>query len=165
MNTKYYYLIMSQKDMIQNQVLEELLRERTNYYLAKNKKSDFWVSMSPSFIKDLKLEEKILKTNFYIQHKNTINSFTDYNFYSSLISVDKDFINWIHLRLGYFEDLDKILNVKDKGNYVSDGVCGSFDLTDINSSSVLQSNKTLINPDLIIDKYKAVLNMSYSTIN
>ena len=29
---------MSQKDMIQNQVLEELLRERTNYYLAKNKK-------------------------------------------------------------------------------------------------------------------------------
>jgi hypothetical protein len=165
MNTKYYYLIMSQKDMIQNQVLEELLRERTNYYLAKNKKSDFWVSMSPSFIKDLKLDEKILKTNFYIQHKNTINSFTDYNFYSSLISVDKDFINWIHLRLGYFEDLDKILNLKDKGNYVSDGVCGSFDLTDINSSSVLQSNKTLINPDLIIDKYKAVLNMSYSTIN
>ena len=146
MNTKYYYLIMSQKDMIQNQVLEELLRERTNYYLAKNKKSDFWVSMSPFFIKDLKLEEKILKTNFYIQNKNVINSFTDYNFYSSLISVDKDFINWIHLRLGYFEDLDKILNVKDKGNYVSDGVCGSFDLMDVNSSLVLQSNKTLINP-------------------
>ena len=136
MNTKYYYLVMSQKDMIQNQVLEELLRERTNYYLSKNKKSDFWVSMSPSFIKQLKLDDKILKTNFYKQNKKSINSFTDYNFYASLVSVDKDFINWIQLRLGYFENLDNISNVKDKSNYASDGVCGSFDLSKINSLSI-----------------------------
>ena len=89
----------------------------------------------------------------------------DYKFYSALISVDKDFINWIHLRLGYFEDLDKISSLKNKSNYVSDGVSGSFDLSEINSSSILESNKILINPDLIIDKYKTVLNMSYSTIN
>ena len=104
MNTKYYYLIMSQKDMIQNQVLEELLRERTNYYLAKNKKSDFWISMSPMFIKELKLDAKIVRANFYKQNREQITSSTDYEFYSSLVSVDKDFINWIHLRLGYFED-------------------------------------------------------------
>ena len=121
--------------------------------------------MSPSFIKQLKLDDKILKTNFYKQNKKSINSFTDYNFYASLVSVDKDFINWIQLRLGYFENLDNISNVKDKSNYASDGVCGSFDLSKINSLSILQSSKTLINPDLIIGKYKAVLNTSYATIN
>jgi len=165
MNTKYYYLIMSQKDMIQNQVLEELLRERTNYYLAKNKKSDFWISMSPMFIKELKLDAKIVRTNFYKQNREQITSSTDYEFYSSLVSVDKDFINWIHLRLGYFEDLEKISNLKETSNYVSDGVCGHFSFSDINSSSILGSNKALINPDLILNKYKTILNLSYANLN
>lgn len=34
--------ITSQKEIIQNQVLEEFLRERANYYFAKQKSLDFW---------------------------------------------------------------------------------------------------------------------------
>ena len=98
MSLKYYYLIMSQKEMIQNQVLEEILRERANYYFAKQKSLDFWVTLSPLFLEDLNLHEKILKTNFYKQQKSSISSTSDFNFYASLISLDKDFINWIQLR-------------------------------------------------------------------
>ena len=61
---KYYYLLMSQQDMIQNQVLEELLRERVNYYLSKGKNIDFWLTVSPSFIFEMELNKKIEKTKF-----------------------------------------------------------------------------------------------------
>jgi len=90
MSLKYYYLIMSQKEMIQNQVLEEILRERANYYFAKQKSLDFWVTLSPLFLEDLNLHEKILKTNFYKQQKSSISSTSDFNFYASLISLDKE---------------------------------------------------------------------------
>ena len=43
MTIRYYYLVMSQIDMLENQVLEEILRERANYYLSKNKNIDFWL--------------------------------------------------------------------------------------------------------------------------
>ena len=35
MTVRYYYLMMSQIDMLENQVLEEILRERANYYWIK----------------------------------------------------------------------------------------------------------------------------------
>jgi hypothetical protein len=37
-NVKYYFILMSQKQMLENEVLEEILRERTSYYCSKNKK-------------------------------------------------------------------------------------------------------------------------------
>jgi hypothetical protein len=37
MEKKYYYIIMSQNEMFENQVLEEILRERANSYFLKNK--------------------------------------------------------------------------------------------------------------------------------
>ena len=39
MEIKYYYIVMSQKEMLQNQVLEEIVRERANYYISKKKLS------------------------------------------------------------------------------------------------------------------------------
>jgi len=50
MTVRYYYLIMSQIDMLENQVLEEILRERANYYFSKNKNIDFWLLISPNFL-------------------------------------------------------------------------------------------------------------------
>jgi hypothetical protein len=98
----YFFLIMSQKDLVQNQVLEEILRERTNYYVSKNKTTDFWTLMSPTFIKELGIDKKIIATNFYLQHEEEITSGTNHAFYASLISLDKEFINWIQLRLREF---------------------------------------------------------------
>ena len=50
---------MSQKDFFENQVIEEILRERTNYYLAKNKIKDFWLLVSPDFVLSTDLIDKI----------------------------------------------------------------------------------------------------------
>ena len=40
-NLKCYYLIFSQKDFLENQVIEEIIRERSNYYISENKNPDF----------------------------------------------------------------------------------------------------------------------------
>jgi hypothetical protein len=68
---EYYYLIMSQSDFMQNQVLEEVLRERATYYNEKKKSLDFWVLISPNFIKNLDLN---MKVNIYkvIINKNLV---------------------------------------------------------------------------------------------
>ena len=124
--------------------------------------SSFWGTLSPLFLEDLNLHEKILKTNFYKQQKSSISSTSDFNFYASLISLDKDFINWIQLRLGYFEDLSNQSNEKNKTNYISDGIYGSFQLSELNQISPLESNENFINPDIILNKYKKILNISYA---
>ena len=41
MSKKYYYILMSQKQMLQSEVLEEILRERANYYISKKKEFRF----------------------------------------------------------------------------------------------------------------------------
>ena len=72
MATDYHYIIMSQKDFFENQVIEEILRERTNYYLAKNKIKDFWLLVSPYFVLSTYLIDKIKSTNFYSQQSQVI---------------------------------------------------------------------------------------------
>ena len=82
MVVRYYYLVMSQIDMLENQVLEEILRERAAYYYSKDKSIDFWLSISPSFLEDNYLNEKIKETNFYTQQKKNIYSGFKKEFYS-----------------------------------------------------------------------------------
>jgi hypothetical protein len=158
---KYFFLIMSQKDLIQNQVLEEILRERTNYYVSKKKTTDFWTMISPTFIKELKINEKITATNFYLQHEREITGDTDNAFYASLVSLDKEFINWIQLRLGYFENLGNTIDSKLRREYVSDGIAGEFLLSDLKNTSPLDYDANFINPDLILERYKSVLDLYY----
>jgi len=69
MNITYHYLIMSQKDFLYNQVIEELLREKSNYFISQNKKRDFWVLTSPQIIKNKEINNKIKQSNFYIKNK------------------------------------------------------------------------------------------------
>lgn len=158
---KYYYLLMSQQDMIQDQVLEELLRERTNYYLSKNKTLDFWINIAPNFIYELKLEEKIKKSNFYVQKKGLIsyNNSSDQNFYCALISLDKNFINWIQLRLGYFETVKNSEIESINSNYISDGISGSFVQKDIKEISPLEGNRNFIHPILSIRKQHLLIDV------
>ena len=157
MTVRYYYLIMSQIDMLENQVLEEILRERANYYLSKNKNIDFWLLISPTFLKTNNLLEKIKQTNFYKQQKTKISSDTDKNYYSSIISLDKEFILWLQLRLGYFENV----NSEISDNFVSDGVCGFFDYIDETSFNIspLKNEINKINPFILMKKYKKTLQL------
>ena len=98
MEKTFHYLIMSQRDLFENEVIEELLRERANFYISKNLATDFWVLPTPNFIKNLNLIEKIQNSNFYSQKKTQIigavgnnkdnYSFNNLEFYGAIITTN-----------------------------------------------------------------------------
>ena len=150
---------MSQIDMLQNQVLEEILREKANYYFSKNKSLDFWVTISPKFISEINLTEDIRSSNFYKQHSSEIITKNKNEFYSALISLDKDFINWIKLRLGYFENQKSLLSQNTGSNFISDGIYGEIEFT---SKYNLDYSKDFIHPYFYLSKYEKSLDLYYS---
>ena len=152
---------MSQKELFSNQVIEEILRERTNYYLSKQKNKDFWLLISPKFIQNKDFSTKIKLTNFYEQQLKIIKPFNDENeFYVSLITTNLDFIKWIKLRLGYFEDLDS--NEILRKDLKSDGVCG---LLSNNEQNILKHSPNYLHPDILISQYKNNLELYYQNLN
>jgi hypothetical protein len=173
---KYYYIVMSQKQMLENEVLEEILRERASYYFSKKRNLDFWVVISPDFIKSSEIKTKIKNSNFYAQQKNSITykgieginkELKNYDFYSALISSDIEFIKWIKLRLGYFENISDEKRTKEiKTSYISDGIYGTLEVKELKeekeeSYSPLQSNKNFLHPDILLKKYKKALEIYY----
>ena len=167
MSLNYYYIVMSQKDMLQNQVLEEILRERANYYLAKKRDLDFWVLINPNFLNTNDFHEKVIKTQFFNQHKDEITDTLNSKFFSSLISFDKDFIKWIMLRLGYFENIyeNELLNENNsRKSFVSDGIYGELTLLENNNLSIspLSFDKNFIHPKIITKKMEKSLEIYYS---
>ena len=72
MNISYHYLIMSQKDLLQNQVIEEILREKSSYYAMQNKIPDYWILISPNFITKQGFSSKIRKTRFFKNQSSKI---------------------------------------------------------------------------------------------
>ena len=57
----YYYIIGSQKFLLQQEPLEEVLRERTKNYNKRKRCLDFWVLLNPKFlfsVKSKKIKEK-----------------------------------------------------------------------------------------------------------
>jgi len=152
---------MSQKQMLQNEVLEEILRERANHYFSKKKNLDFWILIAPQFLKNNeKLNQKIKSTNFYNQRKNEI-TYGSSDFYSALISSDKEFIKWIQLRLGYFENIDTDIKKEIKTSYISDGIHGIIECEEGQNISPLKSNKNFLHPDILLNKYKKALDIYF----
>ena len=64
MTVEYYYLLMSQQDLFKNEVIEEIIRERTNSYFNQQKRNDFWILVSPNFVNSKNMSEKIKETNW-----------------------------------------------------------------------------------------------------
>ena len=75
MKTTYYYIVMTQKNLLKNQVLEELLREKSNNYQINKQQRDFWIVNSPNFLEQLNLIEKVKNSNFYKNNKDDANYF------------------------------------------------------------------------------------------
>ena len=158
MNISYHYLIMSQKDLLQNQVIEEILREKSSYYAMQNKIPDYWILISPNFITKQGFNSKIRKTRFFKNQSSKIvfnqNEKKEVEFYGSLVSLDKEFMNWVKLRLGYFEDLNSFEDQDSASSYVSDGVYGEhvFEGKNLSQNSFLSSNPNLVHPDIVLEK-------------
>ena len=162
-NLSYYYLIMSQKSLLENQVIEEILRERIYYYLLNKRTIDFWLLISPNFIYSNKINETIKNSNFYKKNKSSISSSElinskDLEFYGSIVTTDKEFYKWLKLRIGYFEEIKEIKENENR-NFVSDGICGVLDFNGINK---LLSNPNYLHPSIAIDRYKQSLELYLS---
>ena len=81
--TKYYFIAASKKFLIDEEPLEEILKERRRNYKENNKSIDFWLLIKPLFLKSSELGElynKIPKPQ------------------AAVISTDKKFITFLKLR-------------------------------------------------------------------
>lgn len=159
---EYHYLIMSQTDMLKNEILEEILRERNNYYTLKKKTIDFWILISPNFLLEPEIKKNLELTNYFKENQkkekyNSLNeSHKNYSFFSVLISSDKNFINWAKLRIGFFENINNI-DVYDN-SIKSNGIYGFIKSNENNNvRNILSSNKYLLNSSFLISKYEKIL--------
>nr|WCH56043.1 hypothetical protein [Calliblepharis sp.] len=84
--TNYYFAIASKKFLLEAEPIEEILRERTDYYLNNNKTIDFWFIENPQFIHWPEFKNLKIKIA---------------NGPAAIISLDKDFIEWIKLRVSF----------------------------------------------------------------
>nr|YP_011007475.1 hypothetical protein V2496_pgp044 [Sporochnus bolleanus]WAM64904.1 hypothetical protein [Sporochnus bolleanus] len=82
--TEYYFIIASNKFLLIDEPIEEILRERTQHYRRLTKITDFWFLKSPKFIDSVEF------TNL----KATLPEKC-----SAIVSTDKIFITWLKLRL------------------------------------------------------------------
>nr|YP_008965621.1 conserved hypothetical plastid protein [Porphyridium purpureum]BAO23597.1 conserved hypothetical plastid protein [Porphyridium purpureum] len=83
---KYYFAAASKKFFLEEEPIEEVLRERTNYYNSINKPIDFWLLVDPDFLNSKELS--------YVQLRIKKPS-------AVIISTNPVFINWIKLRVSY----------------------------------------------------------------
>lgn len=162
----YHYLIMAQKDFLENQCLEEILRERSTYFSIRKKERDFWIILSPTFIYKPSFFEKVATTQFYNQKKdilstNLFDPSDTNNFFVSLISLDKEFLNWLQLRLGYFENLDTQTSLGEK-KFISDGLQGTLKFSKITKlRNPFKGYFQYLHPDILIKKNTKYLQLYY----
>ena len=82
----YYYVLASQKFLLEEEPLEEVFKERIRHYQAQNKEIDFWVVKQPAF----------LEAPSFSQIKQQVPTKS-----AAIISTNEQFITWLKLRLEY----------------------------------------------------------------
>lgn len=87
---KYFFVIGSSKFLLENEPLEEILRERVQQYAREKKTIDFWIIKSPKFLNSSDLVG--------IKNKLTKDGLGEVEL-SAIVSLDEVFIKWMKLRL------------------------------------------------------------------
>ncbi len=82
----YYYVLASQRFLLQEEPLEEVLKERTRYYHEQEKEIDFWLVLQPAF-----LEAKEMAQVKAECPQPAV----------AIVSTNPQFITWLKLRLEY----------------------------------------------------------------
>nr|YP_010851340.1 hypothetical protein Ycf54 [Echinothamnion hookeri]WGH14426.1 hypothetical protein Ycf54 [Echinothamnion hookeri] len=80
----YHFAFASQSFFLDQEPIEEILRERTQYYNSCKKDIDFWFVLNPQFLSSL---------------DNKINYYDTNQSFAAIVSLDKQFIQWLKLRL------------------------------------------------------------------
>ncbi|NMG58305.1 DUF2488 family protein [Geitlerinema sp. P-1104] len=84
--TTYYYVAASQKFLLEEEPLDEVLQERVRNYQEREKEIDFWLVKQPAFLEAPELAEAKAKCP-----QPSV----------AIISTDPQFITWLKLRLEY----------------------------------------------------------------
>jgi hypothetical protein len=82
----YHYVLASQKFLIEEEPLEEVLRERTRHYQEQEKEIDFWLVKQPAFLEAPEMSG--------IKAKCPQPAV-------AIISTNPQFITWLKLRLEF----------------------------------------------------------------
>jgi hypothetical protein len=84
--TTYYYILASQRFLLEEEPFEEVLRERTRNYHEQEKEIDFWLVKEPAFLEAPEI----------VEIKNQCPQPA-----VAVISTNQQFIIWLKLRLEY----------------------------------------------------------------
>jgi hypothetical protein len=82
----YYYLLASQRFLLEEEPFEEVLKERIRYYHEQEKEIDFWLVKQPAFLEAPELAQLKAKCP-----QPAV----------AIISTNPQFITWLKLRLEY----------------------------------------------------------------
>ncbi|MFM7424032.1 MAG: MgPME-cyclase complex family protein [Elainella sp.] len=82
----YYYLLASQRYILEEEPTAEVLKERTRYYQEQEKEVDFWLIHQPAFLEAPEFAA--------IKAKCPQPAV-------SIVSTNSQFITWLKLRLEY----------------------------------------------------------------
>jgi hypothetical protein len=83
---KYYYVLASQHFLMEEEPIEEVLKERTRNYHEQEKEIDFWLVKQPAFLEAPEMKD--------IKNKCPQPA-------AAIISTNTQFITWLRLRLEY----------------------------------------------------------------
>ncbi len=84
----YYYLLASQKFLLEEEPFDEVLKERTRNYHEREKEIDFWLVKQPAFLAAPELAN--VKANAPPPEACV-----------AIISTNPQFISWLKLRLEF----------------------------------------------------------------
>lgn len=84
--TTYYYVLASQKFLLEEEPFAEVLKERTRYYGEHNKEIDFWLIKEPAFLNAPELAAVRAKCPQPA---------------AAVITTDASFMTWLKLRLEF----------------------------------------------------------------
>lgn len=82
----YHYVLASQKFLLEEEPLEEVLRERHRYYQEHGKAIDFWLVKQPAFLELPEMQAVKAKVPQPC---------------AAIMSTNAQFIQWLKLRLEY----------------------------------------------------------------
>jgi hypothetical protein len=84
--TTYYYVLASEKFLLQEEPTHEVLKERTRDYHSKEKAIDFWLIKQPAFLD----APELAAIKAQVPQPA-----------AAIVSTDKQFITWLKLRLEF----------------------------------------------------------------
>nr|YP_009396726.1 hypothetical protein [Ophidocladus simpliciusculus]ARW65912.1 hypothetical protein [Ophidocladus simpliciusculus] len=84
----YYFAIASENFFLDQEPIEEILRERIQYYVNNNREIDFWFVLNSTSI------NIIQNDNSYFDMSDSL---------AAIVSLDKQFIQWLKLRVSFVQ--------------------------------------------------------------